>query len=61
MSDGHEVPFAVTPETRFVPGGKRARAEDVKVGDRAVVHGERVAGSLEAVEVKLGAASAEKK
>jgi intein/homing endonuclease len=60
-SDGHEVPFTVTPETRFVREGKRVRAEDVRVGQRVVVHGNRVGESLQAVEVKLGAAAARTK
>lgn len=56
-SDGHEVPFTVTPETRFLRAGKPAHAEDVKVGERAVVHGTRAGESLKALEVKVGAAA----
>jgi hypothetical protein len=53
--DGHPVTFAVTPETRFVRGGKPAKPGDVKVGERAVVHGRKAGERVEAVEVKLGA------
>jgi hypothetical protein len=53
--DGHPVTFAVTPETRFVRAGKPAKAGDVKVGERAVVHGKKAGERVEAVEVKLGA------
>ncbi len=54
-SDGHEVVFAVTPETRFVVGTKPARTGAARVGQRVVVHGKKVGDGLEAVEVRLGA------
>jgi hypothetical protein len=57
-NDGHALEFAVTPKTRFVRGTKPARADDVRVGERAVVHGKKAGERVEAVEVKLGAASA---
>lgn len=57
-SDGHEVVFAVTPETRFLRGKQPARAGDVRVGQRVVVHGKKAGGALQALEVKLGAAPA---
>ncbi len=60
-SDGHEVSFGVTPETRFLRGGKPARAEDVKVGERAVVHGKRAGEGLQALEVKVGPAAGARK
>jgi hypothetical protein len=52
--DGHAVGFSITPETRFTRGAKPVRAEDVRVGERAVVHGKKAGGGVEAVEVKLG-------
>jgi hypothetical protein len=55
--DGHPVTFAVTPDTRFLRGGKAAKPGDVKVGERAVVHGKKAGDRVEAVEVKLGGAS----
>jgi hypothetical protein len=58
--DGHAVTFKVTPQTRFFRGEKPARAEDVRVGQRAVVHGKRAGEAVEAVRVKLGPASGAK-
>ena len=57
-SDGHSVPFAVTQGTRFLRGEKPARAEDVRVGQRAVVLGKQSGDRLEAVRVKLGTPAA---
>jgi hypothetical protein len=59
-SDGHTVTFAVTPETRFLRGEERVGVEDVQVGQRAVVEGRRAGETLEAVQVKLGAAPSRK-
>jgi intein/homing endonuclease len=59
-SDGHEVAFKVTPETRFLRGEERVGVEDVRVGQRAVVQGKRAGETLEAVQVKLGAAPSPK-
>jgi hypothetical protein len=59
-ADGHTLEFAVTPKTRFVRGKKPARLDGVRVGERAVVHGKKAGERVEAVEVKLGAASAAK-
>lgn len=53
-ADGHSVPFAITPETRFFRGDAPARREDVRVGERAVVQGKSVGGRVEAVRVRLG-------
>jgi hypothetical protein len=52
-SDGHTVEFAITPETIFVRGDRPARREEVRLGERAVVHGKRRGDSLGAVRVKL--------
>jgi hypothetical protein len=52
-ADGHTVEFAVTPETIFVRGERPTRREDVRIGERAVVHGKRRGDSLGAVRVKL--------
>lgn len=59
-SDGHDVPFAVTQETRFFKGEKPAHAEDVRVGQRVVVHGKRDGEALRALQVKLGTESTKK-
>ena len=47
--------FAITPATEFVRGGAPARREDVRPGDRVVVHGRERGGRTEAVLVKIGA------
>jgi hypothetical protein len=52
--DGHEVAFRLTGETRITRGDKPAKAADVRVGERAVVHGRPAGGEVEAVRVKLG-------
>jgi Domain of unknown function (DUF5666) len=59
-SDGHALSFTLTPQTRFLRGKKPSRAEDVRVGERAVVHGKKAGERIEAVEVKLGASGAAK-
>lgn len=46
--------FAITPATEFVKGGAPARREDVRSGDRVVVHGRQRGGRTEAVLVKIG-------
>jgi hypothetical protein len=58
--DGHALSFTITPETRFLRGKKPSGAEDVRVGERAVVHGKKAGQGVEAVEVKLGAAGGAK-
>lgn len=55
-SDGHVVEFVLTPETRFTQGTRTAGAGDVRVGERAVVHGARKGARLTAVEVRLAPA-----
>ncbi len=55
-ADGHSVAFTVTQDTRFLRGEKPARSEDVRVGQRAVVHGKRAGEALQATQVKLGEA-----
>ena len=57
-ADGHAVSYAVTPDTLVVRGDKPARLEDVRVGERAVVHGKRVGGTLRAIRLRLGPAPA---
>jgi hypothetical protein len=52
--DGHLVEFVVTKDTLFLQGGRAARREDVRVGRRAVIQGERSGERLQAVRVKLG-------
>lgn len=53
--DGHQVAFAITKDTRFTRGGATVRLEDVKLGERAAVHGKRDGERLSALQVKLAA------
>ena len=57
-TDGHSVAFTLTPRTRFFQGEQPARLEDVRVGQRAVVHGRRDGERVLAERVKLGATKA---
>ena len=50
--------FALTPGTEFVKGGAPARREDVRAGDRVVVHARERGGRLEAVLVRIGVRAA---
>ena len=59
-ADGHPVAFTITKDTRFFRGDESVRLEDVKAGQRAVVHGKRLGEELHAVQVKIGV-SAKKK
>ena len=55
VATGKEVrAFALTPATGYVKGDLPARREDVRPGDRVVIHGRERAGRLEAVLVKIG-------
>lgn len=53
-ADGHPVSFTVTKDTRFLRGDEPVRVEDVKAGERAVVHGRRSGEELQALQVKVG-------
>jgi Domain of unknown function (DUF5666) len=46
----------VLPTTKFVRGSAAATAQDVKVGDRVVIHAKPEGEMLNAVEVKIGEA-----
>lgn len=51
--DGKDHRFAVTPDTKYLRGGAQAKPEDVKAGERAVVHARRDGDALTATEVRL--------
>lgn len=51
--DGKDEIFAVGGETRFERGTAIVRREDVRVGERAVVHARREGQGLHATKVKL--------
>jgi hypothetical protein len=45
--------FVVTPQTRFVKDGSPSSAQDLHESDRAVVHGKKKNGQMEAIEVQF--------
>jgi hypothetical protein len=47
----------VTDETKYLKSGSTAKLEDVKVGDRVVIHAKKMDDMLHATEVKIGAAN----
>jgi hypothetical protein len=49
----------VTPETKFVKNGSQSKLEDLKAGDRVVIHAKAVGEMLHATEVKFGETSKE--
>jgi len=51
-----EEKFVLTPETEFVKNGAPATAQDLKQSDRAVVHGKKKAGRMEAIKVQFSPA-----
>lgn len=54
---GKEVVFALTPSTTFFREKAVIPRETLKVGDRAVVHGDMTGAGLSAKTVKVGGAS----
>jgi len=55
--DGSLKTVMVTDETKFLKSGSSAKLEDVKVGDRVVIHAKKMDDMLHATEVKIGAAN----
>ena len=49
----------VTPETKFVKNGSQSKLEDVKAGDRVVIHAKAVGEMIHATEEKFGETSKE--
>jgi hypothetical protein len=47
----------ILPTTRFLKGADAAAAQDVKVGDRVVIHAKPEGETLHATEVKIGKAN----
>lgn len=54
--EGQAVEFTLAPETTFQRGNSRARREDVKLGERVVVHAKHVGDGEVATVVKLAPA-----
>lgn len=51
-----EKTFDLTPATSYVRGAAPARREDLRAGERVVVHARQKDGRLEATEVRAGPA-----
>jgi hypothetical protein len=56
--DGKDQTYALDADTKFLRGEAPARREDVRAGERAVVHARRDGGELHATEVRLAPARA---
>ena len=54
--DGSLTTVMVTSETKYLKASSMAKLEDVKVGDRVVIHAKKMDDMLHATEVKIGAA-----
>ncbi len=50
------VKVKIVAETKFVKSGAPATRKDLKVGDRVVIHAKPLGDTLEAQEVRFGAA-----
>lgn len=55
--DGNQTTVNVTAETKFLKGSAAAKLEDVKPGERVVIHAKKVKDQLQATEVRIGSAS----
>jgi Cu/Ag efflux protein CusF len=58
-TDGAVKTVKVMPETKFVKNASTTRLEDLKVGDRVVIHAKARGDMLQATEVKIGGVSKE--
>lgn len=52
-AQGKDQAYALGPDTKFVRGAAPARREDVRTGERAVVHARRDGEKLHATEIRL--------
>lgn len=55
--DGSLTTVMVTSETKYLKASSMAKLEDVKVGDRVVIHAKKMGEILHATEVKIGVAA----
>jgi hypothetical protein len=51
-TDGRSTVARITPDTRFIAGKAAGKREDLKPGDRVVVHTRKRGDGLEAIEVR---------
>lgn len=56
VEDGKPLTYVLGPGTRIRRSGRSVPVEEIRAGERAIVHAQQVDGRLEATEVKLGAA-----
>lgn len=56
--DGMDLTYALGADTKFIRGEAPARSEDVRTGERAVVHARREGVKLHATEIRLAPAGA---
>jgi len=54
-AEGQAAVAKITPDTRFVRGKAVGKREDLKQGDRVVVHTRKHGDALEAIEVRYKA------
>jgi len=57
--DGSVKTVMVTAETKYEKAGGSVKLEDVKVGDRVVIHAKKMGDMLHATAVRIGEASKE--
>ena len=55
--NGNHTSVSVTDTTKILKGTEAAKLEDVKPGDRVVIHAKKVNNQLQATEVRIGAAA----
>jgi hypothetical protein len=60
-AQGKDQAYALGPDTKFRRGAAPARREDVRAGERAVVHARREGDKLHATEIRLAPAGAASK
>jgi len=58
MTEGKDQTYALGPDTKFVRGEAPARREEVRAGERAVIHARRDGERLQATEIRLAPAGA---
>jgi uncharacterized protein related to proFAR isomerase len=56
-TDGKSVEVVLTPQTTFTKQDKTISAEEIKEGDRVVIHAKKNGEKLEATSVRIGSAN----
>lgn len=55
--NGNHTSVTVASDTKILKGTNAAKLEDLKPGDRVVIHAKKVNDKLQATEVRIGAAA----